>query len=324
MNETDANKKEMMFSGIPASPGIAFGEAFVVNVEEQPIAEEHIAAEEIDAEIEKFMAALAETEAELRNLHKVLEDEMGEEHGKILDTHRMIIADEIMRGDTIRAIREHKVTAAYALHLTIDKVLTTFASIKDEFLRERAEDIRDVRRRVLRNLLGQKVDGLSALRKKAVVVARDLTPSDTAGINKKYCLAFVTDSGGSTSHAAILARSAGIPAVVGLGDLSRHAKPYDHLIVDGITGTVILNPNAESIDMYREVQARHRELDRELLTLRDYPAVTLDGHTIELSANIEVPDEADDALSHGARGVGLFRTEYFFITRNTLPSEEEQ
>ncbi len=324
MDEAKIEKKEMTFNGIPASPGIAFGEAFVVNVEDQPITEEHISAGDVDAEIDKFMAALAETETELRNLHKALEDEMGEEHGKILDTHRMIIADEIMRGDTIRAIRERKVTAAYALHLTIEKVLTTFASIKDEFLRERAEDIRDVRRRVLRNLIGQKVEGLSVLRKKAVVVARDLTPSDTASINRKYCLAFVTDSGGSTSHAAILARSAGIPAVVGLGDLSRHAKPYDQLIVDGITGTVILNPSAESIDLYREVQARYRELDRELLTLRDYPAVTLDGHTIELSANIEVPDEAEEAVSHGARGVGLFRTEYFFITRNTLPGEEEQ
>ena len=324
MDEAKVEKKEMTFIGIPASPGIAFGEAFVVNVEEQPVTEERIAADRVEAEIDRFMAALAETETELGNLHKALEDEMGEEHGKILDTHRMILADEIMRGDTIRAIRERRVTAAYALHLTLDKVLTTFASIKDEFLRERAADIRDVRRRLLHNLLGQKIEGLSALRKKAIVVARDLTPSDTASIDKRYCLAFVTDSGGGTSHAAILARSAGIPAVVGLNDLSRHAKPYDQLIVDGITGTVILNPTPESVDMYREVQARYRELDRELLTLRDYPAVTLDGHTIELSANIEVPDEVDDALGHGARGVGLFRTEYFFITRATLPSEEEQ
>lgn len=324
MDDSRIEKTELTFSGIPASPGIAFGEAFVVNFEEQPVTEEHVAPEEVDAEIDRFMSALAATEEELRNLQKALEDEMGEEHGKILDTHRMILADEIMRGDTIRTIRERRVTAAYALHLTLDKALTTFATIKDEFLRERAADIRDVRRRLLHNLLGQKVEGLTALRKKAILVARDLTPSDTAGIDKRYCLAFVTDSGGSTSHAAILARSAGIPAVVGLNDLSRHAKPHDQLIVDGITGTVVLNPTPESVDMYREVQARYRELDRELLSLRDYPAVTLDGHTIELSANIEVPDEVEDALGHGARGVGLFRTEYFFITRPTLPSEEEQ
>ncbi len=324
MSDAKTDKKEMTFTGNPASPGIAFGEAFVVNVEDQPITEESIADDAVEVEVERFLAALTETEDELRKLHQELEDEMGEEHGKILDTHRMILADEIMRNDTIRAIRERKVTAAYALHLTLDKVLTTFANIKDEFLRERAEDIRDVRRRVLHNLLGQKVEGLSALRKKAIIVARDLTPSDTAGLNKKYSLAVVTDTGGSTSHAAILARSAGIPAVVGLGNLSSHAKPYDQLIVDGITGQVILNPNPETVEMYREVEARFRELDRELLTLRDYPAVTLDGHTIELSANIEVPEEVDDALSHGARGIGLFRTEYFFITRSTLPGEEEQ
>ena len=168
MDEAKVEKKEMTFIGIPASPGIAFGEAFVVNVEEQPVTEERIAADRVEAEIDRFMAALAETETELGNLHKALEDEMGEEHGKILDTHRMILADEIMRGDTIRAIRERRVTAAYALHLTLDKVLTTFASIKDEFLRERAADIRDVRRRLLHNLLGQKVEGLSALRKKEI------------------------------------------------------------------------------------------------------------------------------------------------------------
>lgn len=324
MTEERSGKGERTFTGSPASPGIAFGEAFVVNVEDQAIVEEHIKDSEVDSEIEKFMKALSDTEAELRKIHKEIEDEMGEDHAKILDTHRMILADETLRKDTIRAIREKKVTAPYALHLALDKVLTTFANIKDDFLRERAEDVRDVRRRILRHLLGQKAEGLSSLRRKAIVVARDLTPSDTAGLNKKNCLAFVTDLGGSTSHAAILARSAGIPAVVGVGDLSRNVKPFDEVIVDGITGQVIVNPSPETLEMYREIQARHRQMERELLKLRDYPAITLDGHTIELSANIEVPEEVDDALSHGAKGIGLFRTEYFFITRKQLPSEEEQ
>lgn len=324
MGESERTDRELTFSGIPASPGIAQGEAFVMNIEDAPVAEEHVPEDRVEAEVERFMKALADTEAELRKLHRSLEEEMGEEHGKILDTHRMILADEIMRADTIKGIRERRYTAAYALHTTLDRVLTTFANIKDEFLRERGEDIRDVRRRLIRHLLGRTEDGLPALRRKAIVVAKDLTPSDTAGLDKRYCLAFVTDGGGSTSHAAILARSAGIPAVVGLGDLSRRAKPNDEMIVDGITGQVILHPTPETAEMYREVQARYRELDRELLTLRDYPAVTLDGHQIELSGNIEVPEEAEDVINHGARGIGLFRTEYFFITRNTLPSEEEQ
>jgi len=324
VDDAKTEKKETTFNGIPASPGIAFGEAFVFNVEDFPVAEEHIPAGEVDAEIGKFEDALAQTERELRKLVRALEEEIGEEHGKILDSHRMILKDELVRSETIKMIREQKVNAAYALSLVLDKVLTTFANIKDEYLKERSEDIRDVRRRVIRNLMGQKVEGLTSLRKKAIVVAKTLTPSDTAGLNKKYVLAFITDAGGSTSHAAILARSQGIPAIVGLNDISKSVKPYDQLIVDGITGQVILHPTSETVNMYREVQGRYRELEKELLTLRDYPAVTLDGHQIELSANVEIADEIEEVIIHGARGIGLFRTEYFFITRNTLPSEEEQ
>jgi phosphotransferase system enzyme I (PtsI) len=196
--------------------------------------------------------------------------------------------------------------------------------MEDQYLKERAEDIRDVRRRIIRNLLGQKVEGLVNLRKKAVIVAKNLTPSDTASIKKKYVLAFVTDVGGSTSHAAIIARSLGIPAVVGLNDFSSKAKPYDQLIIDGTTGQVIIHPEPTTVNLYKEAQKQFEEMEKELLTLRDYPAVTLDGKTIELSGNIEIADEVDDVISHGAKGIGLFRTEYFFIVRDTLPSEEEQ
>ena len=324
MDDAKAEKKEITFNGTPASPGIAFGEAFVVNVEDLPVSEEHIGADEVDAEVERYEEALARTEKELQKLVSSLEEEIGEEHGKILDSHRMILKDKLVRSETTTMIRERRVNAAYALSLVLDKVLTTFANIKDEYLKERAEDIRDVRRRIIRNLLGQRVEGLTKLRKKAVVVAKNLTPSDTASLNKKYVLAFVTDAGGCTSHAAILARSQGIPAVVGLNLLSKNVKPYDQLIVDGITGQVILHPTSETVNMYREVQGRYRELEKELLTLRDYPAVTLDGHQIELSANVETADEIEEVINHGARGIGLFRTEYFFMARSTLPSEEEQ
>ncbi len=324
MDDAKADPKEMILSGIPASPGIAFGEAFIVNVEDLPVDDARIPAGRVDAEVERYREALAKTEKELQKLVSSLEDEIGEEHGKILDSHRMILQDEFVLGETIKVIKDQKVNAAYALTLVLDKVLATFANIKDEYLKERGEDIRDVRRRIIRNLLGQKVEGITNLRKKAIVVAKNLTPSDTAGFNKKFVLGCVTDTGGSTSHAAILARSLGIPAVVGLNDFSRHVKPYDELIVDGITGHVIIHPTAETVRTYRDAQVRYRELEKELLTLRDYPAVTLDGHQIELAANIETPAEVDDALAHGARGIGLFRTEYFFITRNTLPGEEEQ
>jgi len=319
-----ADNKEMIFHGIPASPGIAFGEAFVVNVEDFPVTADRVPPDQIELEVQRFEAALQETEEELRKLHKRLEDEMGVEHAKILDSHRMILTDEVICKDTIRHIKKHKVNAAYAFTTVLDNVLTTFDQIEDQYLKERAEDIRDVKRRVVRNLLGQKVEGLSNLRKQAVVVAKNLTPSDTAVLERKYVLAFVTDTGGSTSHAAIIARSLGIPAVVGLENLSHNVKPYDRLIIDGISGQVVVHPTPETERMFKEAGIKFREMEKELLTLRDYPAVTLDGHTIELSGNIEIADEVDDVVGHGAKGVGLFRTEYFFITRNSLPSEEEQ
>ncbi len=318
------DSKEKIFNGIPAAPGIAFGEAFVVNVDELHVTADPIDKKDIKAEIEKFKVALGRTEAELAELHETLEEEMGEEHAKILDSHLMMITDEFMKKETIQLIKNEKVNAAFAFGRVIDKTLRTFDQIQDQYLKERAEDIRDVKRRVIRNLLGQKVEGLANLRKKAVVVANNLTPSDTVGFKKKYVLAFASDMGGSTSHAAIIARSMGIPAVVGLNEFSQKVKPYDSLIVDGISGQVVLNPEPETVKLYEGARAKFVEMERELLTLKDYPAVTLDGRTIELSGNIEIDNEIDDVISHGARGIGLFRTEYFFITRGTLPGEEEQ
>ncbi len=324
MNTEQTDRHELIFHGIPASPGIAIGEAFVVNVEDLAVSEDRIDEAHIESEIQLFDSALAETEAELDKLHRTLEDEMGEEHATILDSHRLILADQQMKDDTIELIKGERLNAAYAFSRVLEKVLKAFMNMKDGYLRERAEDIRDVKRRVTRNLLGQKVEGLTNLRRKAIVVAKNLTPSDTAGLKKKYVLSFVSDIGGSTSHAAILARSQGIPAVVGLDGFSARARPYDMIIVDGNTGQVILAPTPQTVKSYREAQVKLLELERELLTIKDYPAVTLDGRTIELSGNIENEDEVEDVINHGARGIGLFRTEYFFITRDTLPGEEEQ
>ena len=324
MDRERVEKEEMIFSGIPASPGIAFGEAFVINIEDLPVGDEPIRAEDVEPEIKRFEEALEQTEKELQDLSRTLEEEMGREHAKILDSHILMLADEVMRAETVEMIRGEGISAASAFHRVIEHTLRTFDQMKDQYLRERSEDIRDVRRRVIRNLLGQKIEGLANLRKQAVVVARNLTPSDTMGFKRKYVLAFVSDIGGSTSHAAIMARSHGIPAVVGVDGFSAQAKPYDRIIVDGISGEVVLNPTPETERLYRQAQERFRELETELLTLKDYAAVTLDGRKIELSGNVENEEEIDDLISHGARGIGLFRTEYFFIGRGTLPGEEEQ
>jgi len=324
MSEEKDKNKDLIFNGIPASPGIAFGEAYVVNVDEFAVDDDRVPDDEIDSEVERFKQALRDTEQELLELHTRIKEEMGEEHAKILNTHRMILSDDVMIKETIHKIKTDKVNAAYAFSSVIDKTLKSFDKMKDSYLRERSEDIRDIKRRVLNNLFGQKMEGLDRLRKRVVVVAKTLTPSDTAGMKKRYVEAIVTDRGGSTSHAAIIARSHGIPAVVGLNNFTRYVRPKDLLIVDGLTGQVVLRPSVETVEVFKEARARFIEMEKELLTIRDYPAVTLDGKTIELSANIEAADEIEGAVNHGARGIGLFRTEYFFITRETLPSEDEQ
>ncbi|MBN2070643.1 MAG: phosphoenolpyruvate--protein phosphotransferase [Candidatus Krumholzibacteriota bacterium] len=324
MKKKTDEKKEIIFNGIPAAPGIAFGEVFVVNVDELPVNNESITDKEIKGEIAEFEDALRRTGEELGELHKALAAEMGEDHAKILDSHIMILADEMMKEETKELIRAENANAAYAFTRVIDKTLTAFEHMEDQYLKERAEDIKDVKRRVIRNLLGQKTEGIANLRKKAIIVAKTLTPSDTVGFKRKYVLAFVSDTGGRTSHAAIIAKSIGIPAVVGLDQFSSHAKPYDQIIVDGLTGQVILNPTPETVELYKEALQKFKEIEKELLTLKDYAAVTLDNRTIELSGNIEMDEEVENIIEHGARGIGLFRTEYFFMMRGTLPGEEEQ
>ncbi len=324
MDREKTEKPEMIFEGIAASPGIAIGEAFVVNVEDLSVDHERIGADMVESEIARFEQALDETEKELKDLALALEEEMGREHAKILDSHILMLADEVMRRETIEMIGKEYVSAPTAFHRVIEKTLKAFDQIEDQYLKERSDDVRDVRRRVIRNLLGQKVEGLANLRKEAIIVGRNLTPSDTMGFKRKYVKAFVSDLGGATSHAAIMARSHGIPAVVGVDGFSSHVKPYDIVIVDGMSGQVVLNPTEETIRLYEVARERLRMLEIDLLTLKDYPAVTLDGRKIELSGNIETVDELDDIISHGAKGIGLFRTEYFFMGRGTLPGEDEQ
>lgn len=316
--------KELIFNGIPVSPGIAIGTVFVVHLDELAVTDNKIDESDVEREIKKFREALRQTEVELRKVKDALAEDMGDDHARIMDTHLMILADNMMINDTEECIRTEKANAAYALGKVLKKTFDSFAKMDDQYLSERAEDIHDVKRRIVRNLLGQAQEGLKELRRKAVVVAKNLTPSDTVGFDRKYVKAFVSDIGGSTSHAAIIARSHGIPAVVGLGNFTHNVQPYDNIIVDGITGQVVLRPEKNTIKLYENARKKFKEMERELLTLKDYPAITLDERKFELSGNVETLDEIDDVVSHGAKGIGLFRTEYFFITSPSLPGEETQ
>jgi len=208
--------------------------------------------------------------------------------------------------------------------MVMDKYIKAFAKMNDEYLKERISDIDDVGKRILKNLLGAKEKSLSDLKEKVIVVAYDLSPSDTATMHKKNVMGFVTDIGGRTSHTAIMAKSLEIPAVVGLEKATAKINSGDMLIVDGTEGIVIINPDKAALKKYHARQSQFVKFEKNLINLKDKPAQTLDGHRIEISANIEMPEEIESVISHGAEGIGLYRTEYLYMNKRGLPSEDEQ
>jgi len=226
--------------------------------------------------------------------------------------------------DTSAAVRTERNNAAAAFEKIINQVIASIAGIEDEYLKERTMDVQDVKKRVLRMLMGKDTRAVNRPTEPSVLVARDLSPSDTAQLDRRTVLGYVTDSGGRTSHTAIIARSQGLPAVVGLENLVGRVETGDTIIVDGNAGSVVVNPTPATIEQYENEIARFRELEEQLLTLTGYPATTLDGRSFTLSANLDSPDETGSVIDHGGQGVGLFRTEYFFISQEYLPSEEDQ
>jgi phosphotransferase system enzyme I (PtsI) len=249
---------------------------------------------------------------------------MGEDHARIFDAHLMILDDVMVIEDTEALIRTEGYSAAWALKEVISRVVGSLSNIGDEYLKERSTDIIDVKRRVLSKLLGVKREKVLNAPVPSIVVAHELAPSDTAQLDRRVVLGYATDRGGRTSHTAILARSQGVAAVVGLEDAAHLIETGDTLILDGNCGTLIINPLDGTVERYKVEIEKWKEFEAQLLTLTGYPAETLDHHKVELVANIDLPDEVRSALDYGAEGIGLFRTEYFFIAHDQLPTEEEQ
>jgi len=324
MKSQDNPKLEIQKAGISASPGIVVGNAFRKDPERLVVNDATIPKSEVKDEIARFKESLSETRAELEEIKSRMEEQMGEDHARIFDAHLMILEDVMIVDDTVKLIEEHELSAASAFQKVVERVMTTFADIDDDYLKERATDVSDIRKRVIRKLLGKERGKADRPTKPAIIVAHDLSPSDTAQLDRRMTLAFATDSGGRTSHTAILARSQGVPAVVGLENLYREVQNGDTLIVDGNTGSVVVNPSAETLEEYEHEIKRFKELEEQLLTLTGYPAVTLDNKELHLYANLDLPEEADSVLECGGNGVGLFRSEYFFIAQEYLPTEEEQ
>lgn len=313
-----------ILKGIPASPGITMGKVYPLYDEEVQIPQKRIKERLVANEIARFKRALGKTRTEILAIHKRIAKEMGVEKARIFGAHLMVLEDEVLIGEVIAKLKKDKLAVEYIFWEVLRKYIRVLAKSADEYLRERVSDINDVGRRILKNLLGTEHRSLENLKKKVVVVAYDLSPSDTAMMHRGNVIAFATDIGGRTSHTAIMAKSLEIPAVVGLEAITSNVKEGSDIIVDGNRGIVIINPTNETIKKYQLDRKRFDRFEKHLVKLKNLPARTPDGKEIELAANIELPDDVPGVLAHGAKGIGLYRTEYFYMNRRDLPGEDEQ
>ena len=310
--------------GIPASPGLALGPARVLAPLDVDVHRRVIAPAEVDRELERFGRALEEARGELEDLAQQLGALGEEETRQILEVQRLLLADPSVREETERSIREDRLNAEFAFHRIFAQAASAYEASGAETFRDRAVDFRDVSRRVIRHLTGQGTRSVLDLEEPCVIIAHDLEPSQTIHFHKGNVLGVATDVGGRTSHSALLARSHGIPAVVGLRNVTRVIADGDLVAIDGYSGAVWPKPSARRA---ARVRRRARLLEahgKTLSALKDLPATTPDGRTVELSANLEIPEEIAHVLESGASGVGLYRTEFFYLGRAHLPSEEEQ
>jgi phosphotransferase system enzyme I (PtsI) len=316
--------QERVLFGIGASPGIAIGATYVVDRTRIKAVERIISADEVPEEVQSFLEAVRISKNQLEDVKQAVADRRLAEHLHIIDTHLLILDDQMLVGDTVDIIRQDRINAEGALKRTLDKFREVFDSIEDEYLRERRSDVDSVGDRLLRNLIGEKQQSVTEIDRKAVVVAHDLSPADTMQMDKSQIIGFITDVGGRTAHTAILARSLGIPAVVGLETATAQVREGMPVIIDGTSGTVILNPAPETFKEYLQKKQFYEYLEQELLSYRSLAAETLDGHRVTLRGNVELAEEISLALREGAEGVGLYRTEFLYMNRVGLPTEEEQ
>lgn len=314
----------MIYSGIAGSEGIAAGRAYVFINNQMEIDTEAVSNEAINIELEKLNEGTELSKTQLMRLKEKVLQEFNESEAQIFEAHLMMLEDPEFTGSVREAITSGSANAAYAVKKVADSYIAIFEQIEDDYMRARAADIKDVSSRLIRNILGISSWDLLSINSPVIIVAHDLTPSDTAMMNKDYVLGFTTDVGGSTSHTAIMARSLGIPAVLGLGDVSGRIQDGDYLIIDGFEGKVIINPDQEQKAEYERKLSQHRERREKLAEVAFQPAITLDGRRIEVSCNIGTPEDIHGGEANGADGVGLFRTEFLYMNSNSLPTEEEQ
>lgn len=319
-----AKSDNLKLEGIAASPGIAIGTARVTDRSRVAVVEVRIEPAEKPAEIRRFRQSLDMVREDLQSLKVQLEADRGPDHLYVLDTHLLILDDTMLTEQTVSCIENECINADGALKRTLTRYREFFEGIDDEYLRERVSDVEVVGERLLRQMAGVAQEPLPEDDGKVIIIAHDLSPADVLQIDKNKVIGFVTDLGGKTSHAAILARALEIPAIVGMETATATIKTGDNLIIDGANGAVVLNPDDETFREYLRRKQYYEYCERELAKLRDLPAETVDGHRMLLKGNVEFVEEVPSLTGHGGEGIGLYRTEMLFLNRNSLPGEDEQ
>ena len=308
--------------GIAASDGVAIAKAYLLVEPDLSFENEKVA--NASAEVEKFQNAINTSKIELTKIRNNAEQNLGADKAAIFDAHLLVLDDPELIQPIEDKIKNDQVNAPTALTEVTDQFISIFEGMDNEYMKERAADIRDVRKRILANLLGVELPNPSMIDESVVIIGNDLTPSDTAQLNKEFVQGFVTNIGGRTSHSAIMSRSLEIAAVVGTKSITDEVQQGDMIVVDGLTGEVIVNPTDDEVIAYQNKRERFFEDKKDLQKLRDEESVTLDGSHVELAANIGTPNDIKGVLENGAEGIGLYRTEFLYMGRDQLPTEDEQ
>ncbi len=315
---------DIILHGVGVSPGVVIGPVYKVSPEEAEFSERTLKPEEVGDEIARFKASVIVTRRQISVIQNNVKRAIGHQDASIFDVHKLILDDAAFFDETIRLIDADHLNAESAVRTVTNRYMEALSAVEDEYLRERVSDFKDVARRVLRNLTGEKTHTMDGLHEQSIVISPDLVPSETASLRRSLVLGFATDMGSATSHSAIMARGMGIPAVVGLGDVTHKLSSGDLILMDGTTGVVILRPSEATLKKYNKLAQQRKMIETRLTQLCDLPAETLDHHRIRLAANVEFLEEAREIRKYGAHGVGLLRSEYLYIAHDELPSEEQQ
>jgi phosphotransferase system enzyme I (PtsI) len=323
-DSTSSSPGELILQGVGVSPGVAIGEVVVFAQEGAAVSERVVSEQDVPLEIVRFEEALIKTRHQISGIRRKVAEALGEKHASIFDAHLLVVDDRYFIEEVIRELRAQHRNVEAVLRKVSDRYIEMLGRVDDDYLRERAADVRDVTRRIITNLAGEQMGRMDQLERPCIAVARDFSPSDTASINRNIVQALVTDLGSATSHTAIMARALEVPAVVGLHDVSAQISSGETVLVDGSKGLIIVRPTSERLLAYAQKAEEHKLILCELETLKDKPSETKDGYYVPIAANIELSVEVPEISKYGAKGIGLFRTEFLFLNEDEMPDEDAQ